>query len=457
MRLRSLLLRWLLIPTLALWLLAFAFGYLRSLAQAHEAYDRTLLGSALVVGENLQLQDGHVVVDLPHAALEMLRTDAHDRIFYRVLDLDTGSHVSGYEELPPPAALPQADPVFYDAEHRGQAVRVVALRTSVLDGERAHPLLVQVAETLDARRQLTRRIVLESAAMQLVLIGAAAGLIAFGVRRGLAPLVRLRTEVRARSPDDLTPIGTRDVPREVAPLIHAINAHTQRQRQLSELQVRFVANASHQLKTPLTLLRAQIDHALQQGALPAMRAVLEQIHESALGTQRLVSQLLSLARSDPGVAPAKEPVDLVAMAHDATFEMLAPARECGIDLGFEGEGTVMVSGERLLLHEAVVNLVHNAIVYTHAARSEGGAGVVTVRVESGERATCLSVCDNGPGIPPEERARVLERFYRRPGAGGSGSGLGLSIVKEICGRHGVELQLQDGLDGHGLCVRMLWP
>ncbi|MBI5721455.1 MAG: sensor histidine kinase N-terminal domain-containing protein [Burkholderiales bacterium] len=470
MRLRSLLLAWLLVPSLALWGLAFAFGYLHSLGQAHEAFDRTLLGSALVLGERLQLQDGEVVADLPPAALEMLRTDAHDRVFYRVVDVRSGRHITGYADLPdPPQASASAPsvPRFYDGEHQGQAVRIVALTVDLLDGERSRPLQVQVAETQEARRELTRRQVLEAAAVQLALIGLAAALIALGVRRGLAPLKRLRAEVRARGADDLQPIATRDVPREVAPLIQAINTQMLRQRQLSELQLRFVANASHQLKTPLTLLRAQIDHALQQSALPAMRGVLEQIHQSALGTQRLVSQLLSLARSDPSLALAKEPLDLVALAREVTFEMLTHSRARGIDLGFEGEGRITVTAEHVLLREAIANLVHNAITYTHAAAVSDAAradadgasrgGLVTVRVQAGEGGSpCLSVCDNGPGIPPDERARVLERFYRRPGAGGSGSGLGLSIVKEICERHDIELTLQDGADGLGLCVLMRW-
>lgn len=450
-RLRSLLLAWLLLPTLVLWALGFVVGYMRSLTQAHEAYDRTLLGSALVISERLNLADGEVVADLPYAALEMLRTDAQDRIFYRVADRRDGRYITGYEDLPPPANPVGEGPVFYDAVYKDQPIRIVAVTYALLDDTEQRQMLVQVAETLDARRQLTRRIVAESAVVQLLLIASAAGLIALGVRQGLAPLKRLRDEVRKRSANDLTPVDTRAVPREVAPLIHAINAHTERQRQLSEAQARFVANASHQLKTPLTVLRAQIDHGLQQTSLPAMRAVLAQIHESALGTQRLVTQLLSLARSDPGLTLVKEPLDLLTLAREVTFEMLALARAQAIDLGFEGEEAAPVVAERVLLREAVANLIHNAITYTPAG------GIVTVRVQAGAAGHRLSVCDNGPGIPAEERARVLERFYRRPNAGGSGSGLGLSIVKEICERHGAALELHDGADQRGLCVHLRWP
>jgi two-component system sensor histidine kinase TctE len=451
-RLRDLLLRWLLIPTLVLWAAAFALSYLRGLAQAHEAYDRTLLGSALVVSENFVVADGAIVADLPYAALEMLRTDAQDRIFYRVARLDTGSHITGYADLPQPATPPGVEPVFYDATYKDQGVRIVALRYTLPDAGDEPDLLVQVAETLEARHQLTRRIVTESAALQLLLIAMAAGLIAWGVRQGLAPLKRLRREVRARGAHDLTPIDTRAVPREVAPLIHAINAHTERQRQLSDAQVRFVANASHQLKTPLTVLRAQVDHALLQTDLNAMRSVLIHLDRTTDATGRLVGQLLALARSEPGRTLDVTDVDLVELARDATFELLAAARGKRIDLGFEGNDPVPVRGEAVLLRELVTNLVHNAIVYTPER------GKVTVTVALREQCATLTVVDNGPGIAPAERTRVLERFYRAPGSPEQGSGLGLAIAKEICARHGVSMALTDVPDGGiGLCVRLVWP
>ncbi|HSI60292.1 MAG TPA: sensor histidine kinase N-terminal domain-containing protein [Ideonella sp.] len=451
-RLRDLLLRWLLVPTLALWALGFAIGYMRSLAQAHEAYDRTLLGSALVVAEHLHVADGEVVADLPYSALEMLRTDAQDRIFYRIAD-SAGGTITGYEDLPPPPAAPGAEPVFYDARYKEQAVRIVALQHAVLDGERRRSLQVQVAETLEARHQLTRHIVVGAAAVQLLLIVLAAGLIALGVRQGLAPLKRLRDEVRSRGVNDLTPIASRAVPREVAPLIDAINAHTERQRQLSEAQARFVANASHQLKTPLTVLRAQVDHALMQTGLAEMRAVVTQLNQTTDATSRLVGQLLALARSEPGRALEVQDIDLTRFAQEVTFEMLALARGKQIDLGFEGGSPVPVRGEHVLLRELITNLVHNALVHTR------NGGRVTVSVGLRQRRAALQVVDNGPGIPPAERARVLERFYRLAGTENEhGSGLGLAIVTEICARHGIVLSLGDAPDGgSGLCVDLLWP
>lgn len=450
-RLRSLLLRWLLIPSLLLWAGGFALGYWRSLAQAHEAFDRTLLGSALVLGEHLLVAGGEVVADLPHAALEMLRTDSQDRVFYRVSSLDSGAVVTGYEDLPPPPRPWSAEPVFYDARYKDQAVRIVALRHTLLDGSDRRQLLVQVAETLDARHQLTRRLMLQSAGVQLLLIGAAAGLIVLGVRRGLMPLRRLRDEVRARDPDDLRPIATAEVPREVAPLIEAINVHTTRQRELSEAQLRFVANASHQLKTPLTLLRALGAQARMQAEAGSVREVLDRIDETTDATARIVGQLLALARAEPGHTLHPQVVDLRTLAQEATFELLALARGKSIDLGFEGDRPVPVRGDPVLLHELVTNLVHNAVTYVPPG------GRVTVEVDMPAGRPRLRVIDNGPGIPPAERERVFERFYRLADAGTPGSGLGLAIVREICARHGAAITLNDPPGGHGgLAIEVSW-
>lgn len=457
-RLRSLLLRWLLIPTLLLWAAGFAFDYLHSLSQAHEAYDRTLLGSALVVAETLRLADGEIVAELPLGALEMLRTDAQDRVFYRVSDREAGGdghggrYVTGYADLPAPPADPGAGPLFYDADYNGQRVRIVALRHTLLGHDERRALQVQVAETLDARHQVTHRLVLQSALAQLALIGLAAGLIAWGVRRGLAPLRRLRDQVRKRDVDDLTPVDTEAVPREVAPLIDAINAHTERQRQLSDAQLRFVANASHQLKTPLTVLRAQVGQAMQQTDLGAMRAIVSRLDEATEATSRLVGQLLALSRSEPGHVLDTSELDLAKLAQQATFELVGAAIAKEIDLGFEAGEPVFVRADRVLMGELVTNLAHNAVSYT----PEHGRVTVSVGRRGGR--AWLRVVDDGPGIPPDERARVFERFHRLAGTAAPGSGLGLAIVHEICARYRISIELADPPDGgHGLCVDLLWP
>lgn len=459
MRLRSHLLRWLLVPLVALWAVGFRIHYVRTLALANEAYDRTLLGSALVIAEQVSVQGGRLLVDVPAAALEMLESRAQDRIFYRVSCLEPPSEVTGYDDLPPPPAQPatggaEGQHVFFDASYQGEPARFVALQRPLYEQRLCSRLLIQVGETLGARQALSRRVLLDAGALQLTLIAVAALLITLGVHRGLLPLKRIRDEIRARERSDLTPIGLRQVPREVAPLIEAINLHTDRQRRLNEAHRQFIADASHQLKTPLAVLKAQSAQALAQRDAQAMRGIVQEIHDSTDATSRMVQQLLALARSDPAAAqePA-EPVELVELARAVCFGLLTPALARRIELGFDGEAPVCVPGLPLLLRELVANLVDNAIRYT----PEGGRVDLSVKVLEGKAA--LRIEDTGPGIAPAERDRVFDPFYRTLGSEQIGSGLGLSIVRAIADRIGAELSLEfsDRTRQTGLAVTVLIP
>jgi len=453
MRLRSHLLRWLLIPLFLLWALGFRIGYQRTLAQADEAYDRTLLGSALAMAESVSVHDGALSVDLPSAALEMLGTRAQDRIFYKVSCLDPAVVVTGYEDLPDPASLPQGEqPQFRNAMHNGEAIRLVALQRPLYEPGFRGPLLIQVGETLAAREALSRRILIDAAAMQLTLIAVAALLIALGVQRGLLPLRRIRDEIKSRDAADLTPIATDEVPREVVPLIDAINTHTQRQRQLNEAHRQFIADASHQLKTPLTVLKAQAAQALAQPDGDAVRAIVREIHDSTDATARVIQQLLSLARSEGGHVIASEPVDLVEIARAASFDLLGQALARQVDLGFEDGGPVVIEGQPLMLRELVSNLVDNAIRYT----PQGGHVTASVTREAAGGAL-LQVLDDGPGIPEAEREKVFDRFYRLADSRADGCGLGLSVVRQIAERHGARIELGSGEGGRGLRFSVRFP
>jgi two-component system sensor histidine kinase TctE len=309
-----------------------------------------------------------------------------------------------------------------------------------------------VGETLAAREALSRRILVDTAVTQLVLIAAAALLIVFGIRRGLAPLRRLRHDVASRADTDLTAIDAQAVPREVAPLIDAINMHTRRQRQLNDAQRQFIADASHQLKTPLTVLKMQAALALAADDPAAVRAIVKDIHDSTDTTSRVIQQLLALARSEEGLVLARERADLVALARAATFDLVPQALNKSIDLGFEGAGTLHVEGYPLLLRELVSNLVDNAVRYAPA----GGAVTVSVQADAGGGAT-LAVEDNGPGIAPQDRAKVFDRFYRVGGTATEGCGLGLAIVKQIVERHGGTITIDDGPGGVGTRVAVRVP
>ncbi len=453
MRLRNLLLRWLLVPLAVLWAVGFGIQYARSIDQANQAYDRTLLGSALTMAERVSVRDGRLSADVPYAALEMLGTEAHDRIFYRISATAEPRMSTGYADLPKPPVLPANEtPVFYDARYLDEAVRLVAVLKPMYESP-VGSLLVQVAETTAGRAALSRRILVDSALTQLALIGAVALLIVFAVRRGLEPLRRIRDEVELRSETDLTPIDDRAVPLEVVPLVEAINAHTERQRRLNEAQQQFIADASHQLKTPLTVLRMQASLALAQRDPNLMRRIVEDIHESTDATSRMIQQLLALARSEHDLAAPDEPVDVVEIARTATFDLLPQALKKSIDIGFEAENRAPLACNPLLLRELVSNLVDNAVRYAPV----GGHVTVSVRHEASSGDVHIVVEDDGPGIPPQDRAKVFARFYRVNGSPGDGTGLGLAIVKQIAERHGGTVVVDDGADGVGTRITVRLP
>ena len=423
---------------------------------ASDAYDHALVDVAIDLGERIKVVEGSIVFDLPGAAEQVLRTDKYDTIYYHVLRPD-GSVLAGDDGLPPiPASQEPEDGVIaYDGVYRGQPIRVVA--QLVPCGGRI--CAVQVAETTIKRRNLARNIVLSSLVPELLITLATLAIVWFGVKRGLAPLEDLSTEIRTRSARDLRPIDPGHVPQEAQPLVGALNQLFGQVAESSSNQQRFLANAAHQLRTPLAGLQAHIEIALAQseialaqGAPEAHRAELEQVHRATIRTARLASQLLALARAEPGGYHAGPfgPVNLRTVVEDAADEWVHRALAKEIDLGFE-LAQAQANGDALLLREALGNLIHNALEYT----SSGGR----VTVKTGLRNDCafLEVEDDGPGIPPAERERVLERFYRVPGTAGTGSGLGLSIVREIALAHGAEIGISAGEGGRGCKVGLTFP
>ena len=441
------LLLWLLLPMLALAALAVVGHWLSSDVQTDEAYDRALLGSALVIAEHVTVRDGEVVAAIPQSALQMLESRTHDRIFYNVSCVDPAVYVAGWEDLPAPPRLPKVggDPVFVDMRYNGHGVRLIALRRLVFGARACTTVAVRVAESTDARDAMALRMVADATTTLLALVAAAAVCVVFGVRRGLRPLLRLRDEIRARDENDLAPIDDAKVPAEVAPLLDAINSQLRRQRGVNDAHRRFVADASHQLKTPLAVLKMQAELALAQVDPEHMRRHVQELHDGAESTTRVVRQLLTLLRSDPLSLHGQEAIDLAEVAREATFELLPLAVAKGVDVAFDGCGAVTVAAHEVLVHELVANLVDNAIRFAPV----GGHVGVLVGADGG--AAFLRVADNGPGIPDSERAQVFTRFYRVPGSSGDGCGLGLAIVRQIADRYGATVTL-DAATGGGLSV-----
>ena len=428
-------------------------AYFLSLEPASEAYDQALVDVGIALGERIRSSGDGYAFDLPGAAEQVLRTDKYDAIFYQLRRPD-GSTLAGDRDLPAPprSAEPEDGIIAYDAEYRGQPIRVIALLVPC-GGEIC---TVQVAETTNKRDNLARSIVLSSLVPALAIAAATLLIVWIGVKRGLAPLEDLSAEIRARSARDLRPIDPGHAPQEARPLVGALNQLFHQVDESSTSQQRFLANAAHQLRTPLAGLQAHTEIALAQGVPEAQRAQLEQIHRATIRTARLASQLLALARVEPGGArvDVAAPVNLRAVVEDAADEWVHRALAREIDLGFE-LADATAQGDALLLREALSNLIHNALEYTPAG------GRVTVRTgvrgEGGNARAFLAVEDDGPGIPPAERARVLERFYRVPGTVGTGSGLGLAIVREIALAHRAELDIGAGEGGRGCKVGLTFP
>jgi two-component system sensor histidine kinase TctE len=338
---------------------------------------------------------------------------------------------------------------YADATLHGAPVRIAALRAT----SGGVPATVAVAETRVKRQMLARQMLLGIILPQLVLILIAGLLVWMGVARGLAPLRQLRAAVAARSHRDLSPVAAGEVPAEVHPLLAALNELLARLSEVLSFQNRFIADAAHQLRTPVAGLKAHIEVALREEDPAQMRQSLAHLYTSVERLSRLVAQLLSLARNEPNTVKALDlvPLDLGELACDVTMEWVPEAYRRNIDLGFEGPpAPVHIRGDAVRLTELLTNLLDNAIRYSR----DGGR--VTVRVQDAPTPT-LSVSDDGPTIPAAERTRVFERFHRLLGTHEDGSGLGLAIVREIATLHAASIVLDEDSDGVGNRFSVAFP
>ncbi|CUI04720.1 sensor histidine kinase N-terminal domain-containing protein [Massilia antarctica] len=455
--LRSQLLRWLLIPLVLLVALNAVSVYDNALDAADLAYDRSLLASTRALAERVAIKDGKVVADVPYVALDSFETDTLGRIYYKVSGID-GETVSGFDDLPPvPANVPRSEAYpalvrFYHADYNGEPVRIAALLQPVYDDSMRGIALIQVGETLDARRGLSRKILVDTLLRQAVMVLAVASLVWFAVRLVLRPLMRLKIEVENRALNDLSDVDQALVHKEVRPLVAAMNGTMSRMHNLIASQRRFIADASHQLRTPLTVLKTQAELALRENDPAAMREIVRSIATTTDATVHLANRLLTLARVEHGSAGAgMAPVSLTAIVRQVGLEMALPAVQKQIDLSLDAADAdkTLVAGHELMLHELVTNLVDNAIRYTPA----GGKVALRVRVDGAR--VLLDVEDSGCGIADDEREKVLTPFYRSSGAletNPGGTGLGLSIVREVAAQHRADVTLTSASPGPGLKV-----
>lgn len=455
-RLKSLqarLLAWLLLSLGILVAVTSWFAYREALRAADTAYDRSLLAVARVIAERVELSGGRVTVEVPYVALDFFQADLRGRVFYRVSGL-RGEFVSGFDDLPPlPAGIARSEDYFalarfYDTAYRGEPVRVVALHQPVFDERDRGMALIEVAETRVSREGITGRLLRGTLLRDLLLVLLAAAVIVIGVRVALRPVKRLHAELQAREGTDLSPLEAGTLPAEIRPVVEGMNDYMRRLREVLDAQERFIADASHQLRTPLTLLRTQSEMALREGDPARMRETVEAIHRSTTEMTHLANQLLGRARAHHGIGnPNFEEVDLGKVARNVCLDLAPSAVARSIDLEFDAPGGGVLRGDVVLLQELLRNLVDNAIRYS------GEEGRVTVRVLAAAGAVVLEVEDSGSGIAPADRERVFDPFFRAR-AGGTGVGLGLTIARDIARAHQARIELADAREGTGLLVRV---
>lgn len=417
---------------------------------ANRSYDHLLLSSALSILDSVALADGQWQLDLPYPALDLLAMAPEDRVFYRVFD-DRGRTITGYADLPPPPVAPSASapPRLFDAHYSGEVVRFVVVARTVSSVAGQAEVRVQVGQTRRARDALAREVVVKALLGIALLSLFSLALVGWGVHRALRPLRRIENELSRREPSDLKPLTTVP-PREMAHMVAALNRFMARLADSNATLRAFMAEAAHQMRTPLAALRAQAQLALDEDEPNELRRSLQAIERNASHMSRLLNQLLSDASAIHRAQVQRfEIVDLAELAHQALHEVLPRGADAPrLQLAITPQ-PARIRGDALLLREALKNLIDNACKY-------GGGAPIQVALGSDERDCVLTVADHGPGIPAAEAERVFERFVRGEHAPSGGAGLGLAIVKRIVVSHGGRIDLSNRVGG-GLIATLRFP
>ncbi|MGQ3051558.1 MAG: sensor histidine kinase [Roseateles sp.] len=434
--------------------------YRETLRAVDTAYDRTLLASAKAIGELLGVQgDGEqarLMAAVPYAALEAFETDSRSRLYFKVRGFK-GEMVSGYEDLPdwqgklPDQSAYAALVDFYDDRFRGEPVRMAVLLQPVSGQTGMGLATIQVAETLDLRRGLARQVLLDTLWRQAALLAVIAIVVWAVEQRATRPVRELSAALQARDADDLSPLQAPEMPAELTPLIAATNDALARQARLLEHQKRFVRDASHQLRTPLAVLKVQVQSA-RQGDVEPMQALAEIDTTVARATQ-LANQMLALARAEqmrqPGQAMPTQ--DWAALTRAVALDLAPLIAKQGLDFDIRTEPAAIASHE-WALRELTRNLLHNAIQHTPA----GGRLDIALTAEAGWAR--LVIADGGPGLTPQQRDRLFLPFST--GEAGGGSGLGLAICQALVHSLGGQIDLSNRIDGSrvaGLDARVRLP
>ncbi|MBX9871779.1 MAG: sensor histidine kinase N-terminal domain-containing protein [Burkholderiaceae bacterium] len=445
---------WMLTPLLLLWPISLVLTWLVAQSIAGKPFDRTLEYNANALAQLVRVEEQQVRFNLPLPARQLLRSDDTDTVYYQVLGA-RGEYLAGEREFPPPSEEEIVAPGVVrlrDDKYQGMELRVAYMWVP-LEPLGARLALVQVAETLDKRSILAAEIIKGVMLPQFVTLPLAVLLVWLALVQALKPLNRLEERIRARRPDDLSPLDTQTVPQEVAPLVASVNDLLLRLKDSISTQKRFLADAAHQLKTPLAGLRMQADLAQREGtSTEELKQSLRQIGRSSIRATHTVNQLLALARAEAGTtAMSRQPCDLARITMEVVQDSVPRALDKYIDLGYEGAQPgvpgVTIEGNPTLLKELVRNLLDNAINYTPSTLERPGVITARVLADPFGKIVVLQVEDSGPGIPLNERELIFQPFYRALGNDVDGSGLGLPIAQEIAQQHRAHINVEDTRPG----------
>lgn len=437
---------------LPLFILLWIIAHFASQYFINETFDRSLVRRTYALADRVEVLRGKVQVDLPIAARELLLFDQEDLLFHRIID-PQARVIEGELDMPPLHGKQVIKPgqlIVYDGVKDGEKVRVAAFALPLQGTSASGVALVQVGETLSRRSAMADRATLAIVIPMLLMTLTAAAAIAYGVGRGLEPVSRLRDRLSARQAFDLSPVPLEGTPAELRPFLDEINSLLQRLSEAVDAQSRFVADAAHQLRTPIAGIRAQAEAALASARHEDAQHALARIAQSTQTMGDLVQKLLMLARVDAAENTLHlNRLDGVEVVREVAREWAPGALAKGVEIGFEMEDAeAWVMGDAQLLREMLANLIDNALRY--------GGTRITLTVRSSEQGVTWRVADNGPGIPEPQRAAVFAPFHRLSG-GVDGAGLGLTIVQRIAHLHGAVVSLEASEGGTGLVASVKFP
>jgi two-component system, OmpR family, sensor histidine kinase TctE len=440
----------LIIPLILIIIFETLLSYFVTLHYVNQTYDRWLLDTARALAQEIKVSGDTVLVELPPAALEIVKWDEQDKTHFKIESASLGL-LAGDSLVPVPSGQHDwSNPIFFESVIREEPVRIVSMEVKKESTQEI--IYIHVAETLNKRRVMMQDILLADLLPQIAFVTIIGIYLLVVLKRVLKPLYVLADEVSIRSPRDLSPIEESHVFEEVKTLTDTINDLLNRLAHAIAAQQRFVANAAHQLRTPLAGFVIQAERAAREHDITLIRPALYQMQNSANRLSHTVNQLLVLAKSEPvdGTYEFKS-LNLSELVRTTCMDWAPKALHKQMDLSFENaEQDLFILGDENLLRELLANILDNAICYGR------DSGNIDVRL-SASPFKVLFVEDDGPGIPPSEKEKIFERFYRIQGSKGNGCGLGLAIVKEIAELHNIRLDLNNACAQGGTRFVLTFP